>query len=99
MGFFVFRERADVIHHVPALFLVHASLTRGHDAVDAFRDLPEELAVRHLSHAFLVREIGRLSTQPREVCFVARTSLAVTEDAVAFGSFEVKRLSFFDRLR
>jgi len=82
---------------VPALFLVHALLTRGHDSVDALCDLPEELAVCHFIHAFLIREICWLSSQFREVCFVTCASLAVTEDAVAFASFEVKGLSFFDR--
>ena len=85
-----FRERADVIHHVPAFFLVHASLTRGHDPGDTFRDLPEELAVSHLGHAFLIRD------DPPAFDAAARGSLrflrqfAVTEDAVAFGSFDVE---------
>src|SRR5688572_7129600 len=71
---FILRERADVVHDVPTLFLsLHALLAGGHDAPDAFRDLPEDFAVSHRRHAFLVCEVCRFPPQPREVRFVTRS--------------------------
>src|SRR5947208_4166136 len=79
----LFRERADVIHHVPAFFFSHALFTGGHNPGDPFRDLPEKLTVSHCCHAFFFGEISRLAAQPWNISFVTRTGLAVTEDTVA----------------
>ena len=85
---------------MPAFFFTHASLTRRHDPGDALRDLPVKLTVRHRSHAFFVRDVSWFATKSpaRDARFIARASLAMTEDAVALRSFEIKLFTFRDRL-
>src|ERR1051326_8944020 len=95
----VFRQGADVVDDVPALFFSHALLARGHDARDALRDLPVDFAVSHCRHAFLIRQVGGFATQPRHVRFVAGAGLAMTEHAVTFRAFHEELFAFGNRLR
>ena len=83
---------------MPAFLVGHFLFPAWHDARDAFRDLPVELAVSHRSHAFLVRQVGRLAMQTWQVRFITGTSFAVTEDAITFRWIEVECLSFLNRL-
>src|SRR5205085_2975849 len=95
----VFRERANVVHHVPTLFFSHALLPRRHDPGYAFRDLPKELTVSHRRHPFLVREVRRLAPQLRQIRFVTCTSLTVTKHTVAFHSIHIELFALGNRFR
>src|SRR5215213_363702 len=92
------RERPHVVHHVPPLLLTHAFLTRGHDALNPLRYLPEDLAIRHRGHPFFVRQVGGLATQFRQVRLIARARLAVTKHAVALRALHVELFALSDRL-
>ena len=95
----VFRERAHVVHDVPALFLGHAFLSpAGMIPRDTFRDLPEDLAVSHRCHAFFVRQVGGFATQTSACLLHCLRQSRRDKKCSCPCLFQVELFAFLDRL-